>query len=62
MLIVFFAIINKTLNLQRPFQESEVRDSECLVYLESTCIAGAFFLNSHIFLPISARIIRFVSA
>ncbi len=43
MLIAFFAIIYKPLNLQRPFQKSEVRDSECLVYLESTCIAGAFF-------------------
>ena len=47
MLIAFLAIIYKPLNLQRPFQKSEVRDSECLVYLESTCIAGAFFLNSH---------------
>ena len=50
MLIAFFAIIYKPLNLQRPFQKSEVRDSECLVYSESTCIAGAFFLNSHSFL------------
>ena len=32
MLITFFAIIYKPLNLQRPFQKSEVRDSECLVY------------------------------
>ena len=32
MLIAFFAIIYKPLNLQRPFQKSEVRDSECLVY------------------------------
>ena len=31
MLIAFFAIIYKPLNLQRPFQKSEVRDSECLV-------------------------------
>ena len=32
MLIAFFAIIYRPLNLQRPFQKSEVRDSECLVY------------------------------
>lgn len=32
MLIAFFAIIYKPLNLQRPFQKSEVRDSECLVF------------------------------
>ena len=32
MLIAFFAIIYEPLNLQRPFQKSEVRDSECLVY------------------------------
>ncbi len=32
MLITFFAIIYKPLNLQRLFQKSEVRDSERLVY------------------------------
>ena len=32
MLIAFFARIYEPLNLQRPFQKSEVRDSECLVY------------------------------
>ena len=32
MLISFFAIIYKPLNLQRPFQKPEVRDLECLVY------------------------------
>ena len=38
MLITFFAIIYKPLNLQRPFQKSEVRDSECLVYYIKTPI------------------------
>ena len=38
MLIAFFAIIYKPLNLQRPFQKSEVRDSECLVYEGGSCI------------------------
>ena len=35
MLIAFFAIIYKPLNLQCPLQKSEVRDSECLVYTAS---------------------------
>ena len=38
------------------------RGFTCVVYLESTCIAGAFFLIAILFLPISARIIIFVSA
>ena len=41
----------KSFNLLNILQK--VRDSECLIYLESTCIAGAFFLNSH---PILADI------
>ena len=46
MLITFFAIIYKPLNLQRPFQKSEVRDSECLVYeaIESQPIKVDFLL------------------
>ena len=46
MLIAFFAIIYKPLNLQRPFQKSEVRDSECLVYevIESQPIKVDFLL------------------
>ena len=44
MLIAFFAIIYKPLNLQRPFQKSEVRDSECLVYYRKRVeIAQLFF-------------------
>ena len=42
MLIAFFAIIYKPLNLQRPFQESEVRDSECLVYTASQPFGAGF--------------------
>ena len=46
MLIAFFAIIYKPLNLQRPFQKSEVRDSECLVYYsKSQSVDWLFYYN-----------------
>ena len=32
MLIAIFEIICQSLDFQQPFQEAEVRDSECLVY------------------------------
>ena len=44
MLIAFFAIIYKPLNLQQPFQEPEVRDSECLVYTASQPFGAGFFV------------------
>ena len=55
MLIAFFAIIYKPLNLQRPFQKSEVRDSECLVYEGGSCIITPCTNGIH---PISAHLPR----